>query len=302
MNRLPLRSLLFGGTALLLGAATLYFGQAALRAQNQRTVAAPRTAANVLARNILVAGKPLVSGQRIVVGDLIWRTWPTAGVDPAHIVEGSRPISAFTDSIVRADILAGEPVTATRLAVPGYRGALAAVMGPGLRAVSVALTPTSGVSGLIAPGDHVDVVLTYALPHPEGATGNFERHAATTVLSNLRVLAIDQRLSGTAIVPPPGTANVEVRNASLEVTVKQSEALALAADLGKLSLSLRGIDPVGDGTSDAAAGSTIDYQVGRLLPGLPRANARAAVARPSAAAPTVAQFHGSKPDVAGSSQ
>ncbi len=301
MSRLPLRSLMFGGTALVLGGATLFLGQAALRAQNQVAAPAPR-ATGVAGRNILVAAKPLTIGARIAAGDLAWRSWPTAGVDKSYIVEGTRPLGAFADNVVRADLLAGEPITAARLAAPGTRSALAAVTGPGLRAVSVAVTPTSGVSGLIAPGDRVDVVLTYALPQPEGATGGFERRAATTILSDLRVLAIDQRLSSTVSGTASAAAIVEVRNASLEVTVKQSEALALAADLGKLSLSLRGLEAAGDKPVGVTGGSTLDYQVGRLLPGLARARSRAAAAAPRTAAPTLAQFHGSKPDGAGTSQ
>jgi pilus assembly protein CpaB len=301
MTPLPLRSLMFGSIAVVLGGATLFLGQAALRAQNQNAAPALRPAAEISSRRILVAARPLSIGDRVTTGDLAWRPWPVAGIDPSHIVEGSRPLDAFADTVVRTDILAGEPITAARVTAPTSRSTLAMVTRPGLRAVSVALTPTSGVSGLIAPGDRVDVVLTYALPRPEGQTGSFERRAATTILSDLRVLAIDQRLSTIAPIPVPGAAIVEFRNASLEVTVKQSEALALAADLGKLSLSLRGLEEPGDRANGVVGGSTLDYQVGRLLPGLTRA--RAAIAgRRATGTPTVAQFHGSKPDGAGFSQ
>lgn len=286
MSRLPIRTMLFAGTALALGGGTLVLGQGLLQEQS----AAPVQAAAPASRPVLVATRVLVTGSTVKPGDLAWRVWPVTGIDPSYIVGPQVPIERFAGNIVRREIQSGEPITAGRLAAAGAGGSLAAVTGPGKRAVSVALTPTSGVSGLIVPGDRVDVVLTYAVPQPADASGggNLERRAATTILSDLKVLAVDQRLAA-------GPAEKDLHNASLEVTAKQSEVLALAADIGKLSLSLRSLaaDGVSTGT---ASGSTIDYQIGRLLPGL--GSRGTGVRRPRASGPrqvaAVTEFRGGR--------
>ena len=288
-GRVPIRTLIFGGLALTMAGATLFVGQGLL--QSDRTAAA-----DVTSRHVLVAVRPLPVGSAIVAGDLAWRAWPNAGLDPAYIISGTATLGSFTGHIVRSAMHAGEPVTLDRVPAAGARGALALVTRPGMRAVSIALTPTTGVSGLIMPGDHVDIVLTYVLPRAADASGA-DRRAATTILTDLRVLAIDQRLTAT-----PDDAK-EIHNASLEVSPKQSETLALAADLGKLSLSLRSLQSAG--TADpASGGSTLDYQVGPLLqraapPAAPRP-ARA-VRSPRAATP-ITEFRGGTSAGSGNSQ
>ena len=278
-GRVPIRTLIFGGLALAMAGGTIFVGQGLL--QSERSVAA-----DVTSRHILVAVRRLPVGSAIVAGDLAWRAWPDAGLDPAYIVSGSATLESFTGHIVRSAMHAGEPVTLDRVPAAGARGALALVTRPGMRAVSIALTPTTGVSGLIMPGDHVDVVLTYVLPRAANTSGA-DRRAATTILTDLRVLAIDQRLTAT-----PDEVK-DIHNASLEVSPKQSEALALAADLGKLSLSLRSLQSPGT-TDTASGGSTLDYQVGPLLQrGSVAATPRPArVARPPRAAAPITEFRG----------
>src|SRR5947208_1470660 len=99
-----------------------------------------------------------------------------------------------------AIILAGgEPITDARVVAPGSRGFLAAVLRPGMRAISVPVTITSGIAGFIFPGDHVDLLLTYALPAApsEASKSNYDHKAAETVLRNIRVIGIDQRMEST---------------------------------------------------------------------------------------------------------
>lgn len=287
-RRLPIRALLSGAVALALGGGTLLLSQT--RADEGVQRAAP-DARPVAVTKILVATRSLAPGTIVKSGDLTWRDWPTAALDPAYFAGPSAATHGdFAGSVIRTQIEPGEPITAGRLVTAGSRSALAAITKPGSRAVSVSLTPTSGVSGLIVPGDLVDVVLTYALPRPaDGAGGGIERRAATTILGGLRVLAVDQRLAAT---PADGK---DIRNVSLEVTVKQSEVLALAADLGKLSLSLRSLDTTGESRAGEST-STIDYQVARYLPGLSSsAHPRAQGHTPTARLSTV-EFHGSKSD------
>jgi pilus assembly protein CpaB len=129
-------------------------------------------------------------------------------------------------SVVRRAIAAGEPVSIGRLVKPGNRGFLAAVLRPGYRAVSLRINATSSISGLVFPGDRVDVILTHTVN---------ARRVSETVLTNVRVLAIDQQTNDQAQAPKVG------KHATFEVTPKQAEMFSVLSDMGKLSLSLRSL-------------------------------------------------------------
>jgi pilus assembly protein CpaB len=137
-----------------------------------------------------------------------------------------------------------------------------------MRAVSVPVNRTSDVSGFILPGDEVDVLITHPLPLPTGGDGTaLQHHAAETVLQNVRVLAVDQKLDD------KGGEAILAQTATLELTPKQSEIIAVAIEMGKLSLSLRSLVPssVSDTEADSSGVAhsgtfTLDSEVSRLLP------------------------------------
>ena len=182
---------------------------------------------------ILVATHVLPSGQFLQPNDLEWQAWPDDGMNPSYITQGARSIDDLVGSVVRAGIAAGEPVTDDRLIKKGDRGFLSAIMEPGMRAVTVQLQQNAGLGGLVLPGDHVDVVLTAVVPG--NGNGDPEHRASETVLEDIRVVAIDQKMSDMS------NETVMARSATLEVTPKQAEILALVTDMGKLSLTLRAI-------------------------------------------------------------
>jgi pilus assembly protein CpaB len=140
------------------------------------------------------------------------------------------------------------------------------VLRPGMRAVSVPVTATSGISGFVFPGDQVDILITHQLPVIGGNAGELEHKAAETVLHDVRVIGVDQKLdskNGEALV---------AHTATLEVTPKQSEIIAVATEMGKLSLSLCSLvsSPAENSTTDAAASDnqgtfTLDSEVSQLL-------------------------------------
>lgn len=182
---------------------------------------------------ILVATHALPAGQFLQPNDIQWQPWPDDSMNSSYIAEGSRALDDLTGSVVRAAISAGEPITDDRLIKKGDRGFLSAIMAPGTRAVTVQLQQNAGLGGLVLPGDHVDVVLTAVVPG-NGPTDP-EHRASETVLEDIRVLAIDQKMSDMS------NETVMARSATLEVTPKQAEILALVSDMGKLSLTLRAI-------------------------------------------------------------
>jgi pilus assembly protein CpaB len=201
---------------------------------------------------VLVAKNDLPTGSFIKPEHLRWQPWPDDGASN-YVRQGNRRLEEFVGSVVRARIASGEPVTDGRIVKPDDRGFMAAVLTPGMRAISVAVNPTSGISGFVLPGDRVDLVLTHAIKSErDGGGGSQDRHASETILSDLRVLAIGQKIqeskSGETIVA--GTA-------TLEVSAKQVEVIAVAIELGKLSLSLRSLGKTENEDSEYLSGADI---------------------------------------------
>lgn len=185
-------------------------------------------------RKVLVAAADLPAGTLVQADQLRWREWPEDGSD-GYMVEGLRTREEFVGAVVRTGMRAGEPVLETRLVKPGERGFLAAVLEPGMRAVTVPVNAVTGIAGFVFPGDRVDVILTHAFSRPDDI-GLQERRVSETLLTDVRVLALDQKTNDQE--PEPTLA----QTATLEVTPKQTELLPLAIELGQLSLALRSLD------------------------------------------------------------
>jgi pilus assembly protein CpaB len=211
---------------------------------------------------VLVAKGPITRGQILKPQDFAWQVWPEGGIDKNYIQVGTRTAESFAGWVARDPFAAGEPISDAKIVSPGSRGFLAAVLHPGMRAISVPVTATSGISGFIFPGDEVDILITHQL------TGHDEQHrAAETVLQDVRVIGIDQKLDTKSGEP------LVAHTATLEVTPKQSEMIAVAAEIGKLSLSLRSLaanqseqSAAASPAGDASSTFTLDSEVSQLVP------------------------------------
>jgi pilus assembly protein CpaB len=186
---------------------------------------------------VLVATRSLPVGTIIDAEALRFQRWPEGLVQPAYFIKGKPGInaSALIGAVVRNEITAGQPLTQGALIKPGERGFLAAALGPGMRAVTVGVSPTSSVAGFIFPGDRVDMVLTQDVGGGEGPP----LKVSETIIRNIRVLATDNRLSS---LGPDGKPVVErFSTVTLEATPKMAEKIAVAQTIGGLSLALRSI-------------------------------------------------------------
>jgi pilus assembly protein CpaB len=240
-----LRTVLLLFIAIGLAGGTAMLARAWLAAQRAQEIAeAAPLALPTPAKSVLVARNDIKRGQILKPEDMMWQPWPEGGVDKNYVVLGSKTPESFAGWVARNPVSAGEPITESKIISPSNRGFLAAVLRPGMRAISVPVTITSGISGFIFPGDQVDLMITFQVPNGGGSSG-YEHKAAETVLHNVRVIAIDQRLESKA-----GEA-VVAHTATLEVTPKQTEVIALASEIGKMSLSLRSLVAA---SGEAAAG------------------------------------------------
>lgn len=208
--------------------------------------AAPEQNAQLEGVEVLVAARNLEPGSFVRKDDLKWQIWPKDGLNPAYLTKtDDKPDSALTfeGSVPTRSIPTGQPIYPALLISPGERGFLAAALNPGMRAVTLPVNATTGLAGLVLPGDQVDLILSRDLQGYEGG----KQHISQTVLADVRVLAVDQSLRGFS--PEETKAEEAVKSRSVlpaktitvEVTPKQAEKVSLALSMGSLSLSLRSI-------------------------------------------------------------
>jgi pilus assembly protein CpaB len=192
---------------------------------------------------VLVAAENLQPGQALQPEQVRWEKWPSSNVDASFITHNGVASAevAVKGTVVRSPILAGQPVASTAIVHADAAGFMAAMLTPGMRAVSVVTSPESGAAGFILPNDRIDVIMTRKL------NGNPPRAVSRMILSNVRVLAVDQTFK-----QEKDTKTVVAKTATLEVTPEQAEMLSTAAQSGQLSLALRAL---GDNEAVATAGA-----------------------------------------------
>jgi len=234
---------------------------------------------------VLVAAKDLKPGQRLTEADMAWKDWPVDEVNPAFITDGSIPLRSalaeeppaarpegavasvtrvaanlaagnskadYAGSVVREPILAGEPIVSRKIVRAGDSGYMAAYLVPGMRAMAIRVTVETAAGGFILPGDRVDVLLTRetTLGNLGAQEGERSKFASSTVMQNIKVLAIDQSTRA-----DDDEQAVVGATATLEVGPRDAEALALAKSEGELSLVLRSYADT-DGPSGRAGPAT----------------------------------------------
>lgn len=258
---MSVRGILLIVVALFAAVGTGLFARAWITQQQAAFKARPAQVAPAAdTRQVLVAKETMEAGRFVRAEDLRWTAWPKDGVSEGYVVEGETPKglvkrapdgaeggmprtagkAVFDGSVVRSRITAGEPVTALKLVQPGERGFLAAVLEPGKRAVSVPVDATTGIAGFIFPGDWVDVIFIGQMRFEAksgGAEGSTLKKIdfSETLLSEVRVIAMDQKVEAA-----DGQAKV-AKTATLQVTPKQAEKIALALKMGGVSLSLHSL-------------------------------------------------------------
>jgi pilus assembly protein CpaB len=198
--------------------------------------------------DVLVAGSDIALGQSVTGSEFRWQTWPATAANSNFITRDSKPdaVNQLAGSIARSPFFAGEPIRESRLIKGAGSGYMAAILPSGMRAISTDVTPETGAAGFILPNDRVDVILSRRDREAEKAAG-VEVHSSETILSNVRVLAIDQ-----TVEEKGGQRVVVGKTVTLELTQRQAEALVMARTQGQLSLALRSlVDAQGD-KSDAS--------------------------------------------------
>jgi pilus assembly protein CpaB len=184
--------------------------------------------------SLLIAARSLRAGALLKPDDLAVEQRPAKNVPAGGQIDTEAVRSELLGAMIRRNLARGEAVLSADALNPGDRGFLAAVLGSGMRAVTVGVDAVTGLAGLVWPGDRIDLILSQS---QEGSdVPPARRVSAETVLHDVRVLAIDRQLIQGATSESPETQ--AARTVTLEVTPADAERVVVGARLGHLSLSV----------------------------------------------------------------
>lgn len=180
---------------------------------------------------VLVASSSLPIGSRLSKKNLGWQDWPEDAVKDGFITRSTRPdaVKELTGSIVRLPVFEGEPLR-TEKVVDSGTSIMSSILPSGKRAVSTSISVVTSAGGFILPNDRVDVIM---VRNSDGAGFLTE-----TILENIRVLAIDQRIQE----DEDGKKTAVGSTATLELTPEQAKIIAVAQQMAsRLTLALRSV-------------------------------------------------------------
>ncbi len=220
----------------LLGAAAVFASIAAYLTKVQLS-SLPQSVERVVEKQVaiktttvVVAARDLPFGTKLAKSDLTKVAWPSKLVPQGVFKTPSVLVKTGAERVVLRPMAKGEPVFQSKVSKPGYRPSLAGTLSSTTSAVTIRVDEVQGVAGFIQPDDRVDVLLTRRAI-ASNASGS-ARAYTDILLQNVKVLAVDQRFNRS-------TANKPARAVTLEVDQIQAQKLVLAANVGRLSLTLK---------------------------------------------------------------
>ena len=186
---------------------------------------------------ILVTAAAIPGGSLLTSDDLVQKEIPVDEVVKEYNLDTLEVRRGLMGAMVKRNLGAGEAVRTDDLMRPSVHGFMAAVLSPGMRAVTINVDAASGSSGLIWPGDRIDLILTQMNNDPSAAIGR--RISAHTVLSNVRVVAVDSQLVSAPNRNAGAMGDAQNRTVTLEVDEEQAQRVSVGMRLGRLSVSVR---------------------------------------------------------------
>lgn len=200
-------------------------------AQQNRALAAARAAQSpsVPMVEVVIANRQLRFGQPLRREDVRTIAWPRNAVPEGAFTDMATlfPEGETRDRVVLRAMERFEPVMLVKVSAPGQDAGITSRLTRGMRAFTIRVDVTTGVSGFLRPGDVVDVYWT-------GQAGN-RREITRLIQAGLRLIAVDQSADQDRGLQP-----VIARNLTVEVTAQQAAALAQAQSTGRLALALVG--------------------------------------------------------------
>ena len=214
------------GAAFILAGGAVTLTKSWLADQVQPPPVIVEKAPDVVMAPVVVAAVPLEFGMPLERGNLKVIQWPADAVPTGVFASVDDLVGEDEPRVVLRAVEQNEPLLPGKVSGFGGRASLSAVIAGGKRATTIRVNDVNGVAGFVLPGDRVDVMLT---------RNNSSGELVTDVLlQTVRVLAVDQDHN------PESEQPVVAKAVTLEVSPNQAQKLALASQLGSLSLALRG--------------------------------------------------------------
>lgn len=208
---------------------------------------------------VLVADKDLNPGDFIDIASVRWQETDKPVSRSFYFINGQDKEAQLFGATVREPVVAGTALNNNLVVRPNQPGFISAVLGKGMRAISIPTNAVASNSGLVNAGDRVDIILSLRKadleknnnPNVPAAPPSL---AAQTIVNDLRVLALNNDTDSNADVRPrqdvdlPESTNSNNNNrprqalfqtVTVEVTPEQAEVLAVAKEVGLLHLALR---------------------------------------------------------------
>ncbi len=204
-----------------MGSLRYFFANSWLNGAQQKAYAGGTT-------KVAVAAAPLAYGSDITPDKVRFVDYPNTSIPPGAFTDNVKLLPPGKKRVALMPISVNEPILADKISAEGQGASIAALLPEGMRAASVRINDVSGVAGFVQPNDSVDVLITRQLP---GADGN--QQVTDVLLQNVRVIAIDQQAKNA-----DGSPKV-AKTATLEVAPLDAQKLALAQQIGDLSLVLQ---------------------------------------------------------------
>ncbi len=251
--------------AAVVGIVAVIIANAWFSGMEQRQEGAEATMREQETVQIVVASQPLSYGSALSDQNVRLQYWPAASVPEGAF---STVDEALRNSrVALRPMVPGEPVLASKVSGADGRATMAALVPPGMRAVSLPVDALRGVGGFVVPGNSVDVILTRRIA---GAGARSEDLRSDVILENVQVLAVDQTLDDSTGEPRVG------QTATVAVSLIDAQRLAVAQGVGTVSLALRNTGDVivpEDGTEMPAMATVTAANLGGRGPYIPAAAA-----------------------------
>ena len=221
------RSLIVLAFAIVFGLAATFIANSYISGVEQRA-----SASRIGFVNVIAARVPMDFGTEITSDNVRMISLPANAIPQGAYNSLSQLLPSNTRRVALRPISANEPILNSKISGQGGRASISAVLRPDMRATAVRVSDVAGVGGFVLPGDTVDVLITR---EPNGAPGQSHDQITDVLLQGVRVLATDQNANQSANQP------TVVKTATLEVTQLDAQKLALAQQVGTLSLVLRNV-------------------------------------------------------------
>jgi len=244
------QGLIILGVAILIGLAAVFLANSYLGRVEQQQTSSPQGTVKVA-----VASVPLDFGVPITPDKVRLVDWPANSLPEGTFSSIPQLLPMNHTRVALRPMAANEPILRSKISGEGGRAAISAVLDPTKRAVAVRLSDVAGVGGFVLPGDVVDVLVTRTPMNPNGNS----QQITDVLLQKVRVIAIDQDASDSTDKPAIG------KTATLEVAQVDAQKLALAQQVGQLSLAL--VNPASETSPTVETVSTDDLRDGAYVGG-----------------------------------